>query len=61
MISAKGVVMPKNFEQREKKLAKRKSAMKVNSRGLLTVILPAIAKKGKESKRASSPSNPPSR
>lgn len=39
--------MPKNYEQREKKLAKRKSAMKVNSRGLITVIMPVIAKKGK--------------
>ena len=40
--------MPKNYTQREKKLKARKDAMKVNSRGLLTVILPVIAKKGKE-------------
>lgn len=39
--------MPKNYEQRDKKLAKRKNAMKVNSRGLLTVTLPTIAKKGR--------------
>lgn len=40
--------MPKNYEQRDNKLAKRKDAMKVNSRGLISVILPVIAKKGKE-------------
>jgi hypothetical protein len=38
--------MPRNYEQRERKLKRRKDAMKVNSRGLLTVILPVIAKKG---------------
>lgn len=43
--------MPKNYEQRDEKLAKRKSAMKVNSRGLLTVIQPLIIKKGKEARR----------
>lgn len=42
--------MPKNWEQREKKLARRKDAMKVNSRGLITVIQPIIAKKGREAK-----------
>lgn len=42
--------MPKNYEAREKKLARRKEAMKVNSRGLLTVIQPIIIKKGKEAK-----------
>lgn len=40
--------MPKNFESREKKLKRRKATMKMNSRGLLTVILRVIAKKGKE-------------
>lgn len=42
--------MPKNWEQRDKKLARRKDAMKVNSRGLITVIQPIIAKKGREAK-----------
>lgn len=40
--------MPKNYEARDAKLAKRKNAMKVNSRGLLTVTLPTIAKKGRK-------------
>ena len=40
--------MPKNYEARDAKLAKRKNAMKVNARGLLTVTLPLIAKKAKE-------------
>lgn len=40
--------MPKNYEARDAKLAKRKGAMKVNSRGLLTVTLPTIAKKGRQ-------------
>lgn len=44
--------MPKNWEAREKKLKTRKEAMKVNSRGLLTVILPVIVKKGKEAERS---------
>lgn len=44
--------MPKNWEAREKKLKRRKDAMRVNSRGLITVILPTIAKKGKEAKDA---------
>ena len=43
--------MPKNWEARDKKLARRKDAMKVNSRGLLTVIQPIIVKKGREAKR----------
>lgn len=43
--------MPKNYEQRDAKLAKRKGAMKVNSRGLISVILPVIAKKGKEAQQ----------
>jgi hypothetical protein len=42
--------MPKNWEQREKKLSRRKDAMKVNSRGLITVIQPIIAKKGRAAK-----------
>ena len=48
MLVTRRVDMPKNYTQREKKLKARKDAMKVNSRGLLTVILPVIAKKGKE-------------
>lgn len=43
--------MPKNYEQREKKLKKRKEAMKVNARGLITVTLPIIAKKAKEAEK----------
>jgi hypothetical protein len=42
--------MPKNYKQRDSKLSKRKNAMKVNSRGLITVTLPIIAKKAKEAK-----------
>ncbi len=45
--------MPRNWEQREKKLNRRKTAMKVNSRGLITVIQPVIAKKGKQAKEKS--------
>ena len=33
---------------REKKLIKKKNAMRVNSRGLKTVILPVIEKKSKK-------------
>jgi hypothetical protein len=43
--------VPTNWQDREKKLDKRKNAMKVNSRGLLTVIMPTIAKKGKPAKK----------
>lgn len=43
--------MPKNYEAREMKLKRRKNAMKVNARGLLTVIQPLIAKKGREAKQ----------
>lgn len=43
--------MPKNYERRERKLAKRRNGMKVNSRGLITVIQPLIIKKGKEAQR----------
>jgi hypothetical protein len=39
--------MPKNYENRDKKLKKRKNEMKVNSRGLITVILPLLGKKSK--------------
>ncbi len=45
--------MPKNWEAREKKLRRRKDAMRVNSRGLITVILPTLAKKGKEAEDGS--------
>lgn len=38
--------MPKNYEARDKKLSKRKK-MPVNSRGLITVILPVLSKKAK--------------
>ncbi len=42
--------MPKNYESREKKLKARKSAMKMNGRGLITVTLNVIVKKAKEAK-----------
>lgn len=42
--------MPKNYEQREQKLNKRKNGMKVNARGLITVILPILGKKAKSPK-----------
>lgn len=48
MLSEREISMPRNYEAREKKLEKRKSAMKVNSRGLMTVIMPTIVKRGKE-------------
>ncbi len=37
--------MPKNYENREQKLQSRKNEMKMNSRGLITVTLPILAKK----------------
>lgn len=43
--------MPKNYEAREKKLKARKGAMKMNSRGLITVTIQVIAKKGKAAKK----------
>jgi hypothetical protein len=45
--------MPKNWEQRDKKLNKRKSMMKLNSRGLITVTLPTLAKKAQQAKENS--------
>ena len=53
--------MPKNWEAREKKLKRRKDAMKVNSRGLITVILPTLAKKGKEAEDGAAKRARPSR
>lgn len=43
--------MPKNYEQREKKLKARKGAMKMNSRGLITVTIQVIAKKAKAAEK----------
>ena len=42
--------MPKNYEQREQKLNNRKNQMKMNSRHLITVILPLLGKRTRESK-----------
>lgn len=42
--------MPKNYENREKKLKSKKDQMKVNSRGLITVTLPLLGKKAKKTK-----------
>ena len=42
--------MPKNYEQRDKKLKSRKDIMKMNSKGLITVILPLLGKKAKATK-----------
>jgi len=40
--------MPKNYEDREKKVNKRSKGMKVTGRGLITVILPLLGKKSKK-------------
>lgn len=42
--------MPKNYQNRERKLKAKKQAMKMNGRGLITVTIQIIAKKAKEAK-----------
>lgn len=40
--------MPTNWQARENKLDRRRNAMKVNGRSIVTVLMPVIAKKGRE-------------
>lgn len=39
-------------ERRQKKLDKKRNTMRVNSRGLISQILPLIEKKGKQNKKS---------
>jgi hypothetical protein len=46
--------MPKNWEAREKKLAKKKTGMVVSNRSIKTVILPMIGKRAEQAQKGTS-------
>ncbi len=46
------------WERRERKLEKRRKAMKMSGRGLITVIRPLITRQAEEAKRAGKEQHP---